>query len=147
MNHTPLATLENPELWLSIFRFTDSVDPTIVHEDMQLCRLYQSGMHRVFQSLPHDRPYLAIRLSVDDTIATGSWERQFSDFANARIWGALQMVVDNKTRSFKGVWVGFDSSIQVMTGSWEIKPAGKQFLSWAPQTVRSSFGCDNLAID
>lgn len=63
------------------------------------------------------------RLTVDERIATGSWEMQglsLSKYKSLRVWGALQLTLDDDGFGLHGMWVGFGSELKVQAGSWEV---------------------------
>jgi hypothetical protein len=76
------------------------------------------------QSLPHSTDSrLNLRLSVDGSIATGTWMEQTSPegyYKGVTYYGTLQLVVNPMGRAMSGRWLGFGQNFKVNTGEWEL---------------------------
>jgi hypothetical protein len=93
-------------------------------------RLHQKDNHLVFESIKGvNKSYLIIRLSVDDDIATGSWQEQTEPegyYKGAIYYGAIQLVVDKDRSHMTGKWVGFGKEMEVNVGPWELAYVGTE---------------------
>lgn len=98
-------------------------------EGHHFVRLYQKEKHLVFESIPEtSKSYLVVRLSIDDDIATGSWQEQTETngyYKGAMYYGALQLVVSEDNKKMVGKWVGFGKDMEVNVGPWEFSYVGK----------------------
>ncbi|HEX3816278.1 MAG TPA: hypothetical protein VHX59_25845 [Mycobacteriales bacterium] len=66
---------------------------------------------------------LALNLSVNAAIATGTWTEHTSlsgHYAGAVYHGTLQLVVSPNGRSMRGKWIGFGKDFDVNTGDWQL---------------------------
>jgi hypothetical protein len=76
------------------------------------------------QSLPHSMDSrLKIGLSVDGSVATGTWTERTSPtgyYKGAIYHGTLQLIVNPMGRSMTGKWIGFGKNFKVNTGDWEL---------------------------
>ncbi len=76
------------------------------------------------QSLPHSMDSrLNLSLSVDGSIATGTWMEQTSPkgyYKGVTYYGTLQLVVNPMGRAMSGRWLGFGENFKVNTGEWEL---------------------------
>lgn len=103
-------------IWRSTFRYNDN-------EEVHHVTLQRSGKYMVLQSLSKDKSYCIARLTVDERIATGSWEMQgviLSEQGATRVWGALQLILDDDGFGMRGMWVGFGNELKVKSGSWDV---------------------------
>lgn len=89
------------------------------------------------QSLPHSMDSrLRLQLSIDGSIATGTWTEQTSPtgyYKGAVYHGTLQLVINPMGRVMSGRWLGFGKNFKVNTGEWELTWMEK---STSQQTVR-----------
>ncbi len=78
----------------------------------------------VGQSLPHSLDSrLRLDLSVDGSIATGTWSEHTSPggyYKGATYHGTIQLLIDPMSRSMSGKWLGFGKSFTVNSGNWEL---------------------------
>lgn len=92
-------------------------------------RAHQHQHHIVFESAAEtSASYLIIRLSIEDDIATGSWQEQTEPdghYKGAVYHGALQLVINDDHTTMKGKWVGFSKDMEVNVGPWELSYIGK----------------------
>jgi len=76
------------------------------------------------QSLSHSMDSrLNINLSLDGSIATGTWTERTSPtgyYKGATYHGTLQLIVDPMGRSMTGKWIGFGKDFKVNTGEWRL---------------------------
>jgi hypothetical protein len=76
------------------------------------------------QSLPHSMgSRLRLHLSIDGSIATGTWTEQTSPtgyYEGAAYHGTLQLVINPMGRVMSGRWLGFGKNFKVNTGEWEL---------------------------
>lgn len=76
------------------------------------------------QSLPHSMDSrLKLSLSVNSSIATGTWMEQTSPsgyYKGATYHGTLQLIINPMGRGMSGRWLGFGKNFQVNTGEWEL---------------------------
>jgi hypothetical protein len=98
-------------------------------EGHHFVRLHQKDNHLVFESAAEtSTSYLIIRLSIEDNIATGSWQEQTEQdgyYKGAVYYGAIQLVVSEDGKKMSGKWVGFGKDMQVNVGPWELEYVGK----------------------
>lgn len=110
--------------WRSTFRYEDPENPNVVHEEIHLLSIHSIGKKIVLQSVPVTTSYFVARLTVDDRIATGSWEMQglsIPDYEGARVWGALQLILDDDGQGASGMWVGFGNELRVKAGTMRMQ--------------------------
>lgn len=78
----------------------------------------------VGQSLPHSRDSrLRLELSVDGSIATGTWSERTSPggyYKGATYHGTIQLIIDPMGRRMSGKWLGFGRDFTMNTGKWEL---------------------------
>lgn len=78
----------------------------------------------VGQSLPHSLDSrLRLDLSVDGSIATGTWSERTSPvdyYKGATYHGTIQLLIDPMSRSMSGKWLGFGKNFTVNSGDWEL---------------------------
>jgi hypothetical protein len=86
--------------------------------------LRQRGNRLVGQSLPHSTgSRLNLELSLDSSIATGTWTERTSPtgyYRGAVYHGTIQLVVNPMGRAMSGKWLGFGTNFKVNTGEWEL---------------------------
>jgi len=89
--------------------------------------LQLKGNKLVVQSLAGSKSYLLIRLSLDDLVATGSWETHTDKdgyYKGAVYYGAIQLIIDPGKQKMEGKWVGYGADMHVRDGHWEIARIG-----------------------
>ncbi len=78
----------------------------------------------VGQSLPHSLDSrLRLELSVDGSIATGTWSERTSPggyYKGATYHGTIQLLIDPMGRSMSGKWLGFGKNFRVNSGNWDL---------------------------
>lgn len=86
--------------------------------------LRQQSNRLTGQSLPHSMDSrLKLNLSVDGSIATGTWMEQTSPkgyYKGAIYHGTLQLIVNPMGRAMSGRWLGFGKNFKINTGEWEL---------------------------
>lgn len=99
-------------------------------ENEHLVRIYQTGRFLIVETIPGvNASYVIIRLSLDDGIATGTWQEETNPdgyYKGAVYHGAIQLVVDKDNKTMAGKWVGFDKESNVNTGPWELTYIGPE---------------------
>lgn len=114
-----LGSGEFSGFWRSTFRYEDPENSEVIHEEIHLLSIHRAGKKIVLQSVPVTTSYFVARLTVDDRIATGSWEMQglsIPDYEGTRVWGAIQLILDEGGQSASGMWVGFGNEFKVKAG-------------------------------
>ncbi len=93
-------------------------------EGKHLVKAHQTGNNVVFESISgQNESYLFIRVTIDDHIATGTWQESTNPegyYAGAVYHGAIQLIISDDGKSMKGKWVGFGKDGEVNTGPWEM---------------------------
>ncbi|SRR6266496_12666 len=116
-------------IWESTYSYP-STGREGMFEGHHYTRLLQKDHHLVFESLPKvNESYLIVRLSVDDDIATGSWQEQTEPtgyYQGAVYYGAIQLVVSEDRKKLTGKWVGFGKGMEVNVGPWEFTFLGEK---------------------
>lgn len=109
-------------IWRSIYRYPSSgrgQEFTAEH----LVQMYRKGQNLILESLPDgNKSYLLLRLSLEDNIATGTWEDSTDPngyYKGATYHGAIQLVLDDGQKHMSGKWVGVGKNMEVNTGPWE----------------------------
>lgn len=78
----------------------------------------------VGQSLPHSMDSrLRLDLSVDGSIATGTWSERTSPtgyYKGTVYHGTIQLLIDPMCRNMSGKWLGFGKNFRVNDGEWEL---------------------------
>ena len=76
------------------------------------------------QSLPHSMDsLLKLHLSVDSSVATGTWTERTSPagyYRGATYHGTIQLLVDPVGRRMSGKWLGFGRNFRINSGEWEL---------------------------
>lgn len=97
-------------------------------EGHHFVRAHQKDNHLIFESAAEtSKSYLIVRLSIEDNVATGSWQEQTDPsgyYKGVTYYGALQLVVSDGGKDMKGKWVGFGKDMKVNVGSWELSYVG-----------------------
>ena len=66
---------------------------------------------------------LAMDLSVDGSVVTGTWSEQTSPesyYRGAKYFGAIQMIADPTGHRLNGKWLGFGKEGEINTGPWSL---------------------------
>lgn len=110
-------------IWHSRYVYPSSGRGTEL-EGVHFVVLRHQGGRLVGQSLPHSLDSrLRLDLSVDGSIATGTWSERTSPngyYKGAVYHGTIQLIVDPMRRSMKGKWLGFGKNFRVNSGEWEL---------------------------
>jgi hypothetical protein len=76
------------------------------------------------QSLPHSMDsLLRLNLSVEGSVATGTWTERTSPagyYRGATYHGTVQFLVDPVGRRMSGKWLGFGKNFRINNGEWEL---------------------------
>ena len=114
-------------IWKSTYHYPSSGRGELTGE--HYVRAHQKDNHLIFESAAEtSKSYLIIRLSIEDGIATGSWQEQTEPdgyYKGAVYYGALQLVLSDDTKKMSGKWVGFGKDMEVNVGPWELSYEGK----------------------
>jgi hypothetical protein len=75
--------------------------------------------------------YMIVRLTLNDNgrVATGTWQEtteQEGYYHGRMYYGAMQLVMNEDSKSMKGKWVGFGEDMEVNTGPWELEYVGEE---------------------
>ncbi len=99
--------------------------------------LRQQGNQLIGQSLPHSMDSrLKLNLSVDGSIATGTWTERTSPtgyYKGAVYHGTIQLIINPMGRAMNGKCLGFGKNFKVNTGEWELTWVDG---STSPRTIR-----------
>jgi hypothetical protein len=81
------------------------------------------------RSLPHpERSVLDLDLTVNGTIASGTWTERTSPtghYRAATYHGLIQLVVDPTGRQMTGRWLGLGKRFEVKSGGWQLTWVGQ----------------------
>jgi hypothetical protein len=84
--------------------------------------LRQQGNRMTGQSVPHSTgSRVELNLSVDGSIATGTWSERTSStgyYRGATYHGTIQLIVSPAGAEMSGRWLGFGKRFKVNTGDW-----------------------------
>lgn len=83
----------------------------------------QRGAHLTVRSLPASSSAVAMDLSVNGQVVTGTWTERTQEagyYSGAVYYGAIQMLLDATERRMSGKWVGFGRSGEVNTNDWSL---------------------------
>lgn len=87
------------------------------------------GNQLIIESIPGPSgSYLLGRFTLDDRVATGSYQSQNSPHSEAKealYYGAAQLVLSEDGRSLKGMGVGFGKDMKVKSTVWELVHIGQ----------------------
>ncbi len=114
-------------IWKSSYKYPSSGRGQEL-EGQHYVRAHKKDNHLIFESAAEtSTSYLIVRLSIEDHIATGSWQEQTEQdgyYKGAIYYGAIQLVVSDDGKSMKGKWVGFGKDMEVNVGPWELSYVG-----------------------
>lgn len=110
-------------VWLSRYEyFSSGRDAAFVGQHYVV--VLQHGDLLTVRSLPRTaNSTLAIDLSLDGNVITGTWTEQTDPngyYRGGRYHGAIQMLVEPTGRRMAGKWVGFGKDMDINTGPWEL---------------------------
>ncbi|MEK7152922.1 MAG: hypothetical protein AAB834_03175 [Patescibacteria group bacterium] len=124
---TSISKNELSGIWRSRYEYPSSSRNGVFFAEHYV-RVMRVGSAFVVESIPEvNDSYLILRLSLDDSIATGSWQECTSPtgyYKGAIYHGAIQLVIDKDHKRMKGKWVGFNKRMEIKTGSWEFTYLG-----------------------
>jgi hypothetical protein len=116
-------------IWESTYSYP-STGREGMFEGHHFVRLHRKDNHLVFESMPNvNESYVIIRLSVDDNVATGSWQEHTDAegyYKGAVYYGAIQLIVSDDHKKLTGKWVGFGKDMDVNVGPWELTYIGEK---------------------
>lgn len=109
-------------IWLSAYEYRSSGrDATFTSKHHVM--LLQRGARLMVRSLPASSSHLAMDLSVNGLVVTGTWTEQTQGdgyYRSAVYHGALQMLQDEDGKRLSGKWVGFGKEGEVNDGPWSL---------------------------
>lgn len=121
--HAPHGPLDLSGIWHSRYLYYSSGQGREL-EGQHYVVLHQEGNRLTGQSLPHSMDSrLALRLSVDGSVATGTWTEHTSPkgyYHGAIYHGTLQLLIDPPGRRMSGKWLGFGRNFSINSGEWEL---------------------------
>lgn len=109
-------------IWLSAYEYYSSSRNqafTSRHHVM----LLQRGMRLVVRALPASKSQMAMDLSVNGQVVTGTWTEETERggyYRGAVYHGAIQMLQEPTGHRMAGKWVGFGRDMAVNTGAWAL---------------------------
>jgi hypothetical protein len=113
--------------WRGVYRYPSSgrgKEFTSEH----IVQMYQKGPHLILESVPDiNESYVLLRLSLENNVATGTWEESTSPdgyYRGITYHGAIQLVLDDDQKHLRGKWVGVGKDLEVNTGPWEFAYIG-----------------------
>ena len=92
-------------------------------------QLHRNKDYLIAESLPGSKSYVLIRLTVQESIATGSWHEHtdtHSYYRGATYHGAIQLIISEDGRHMAGKWVGFGKDMEVNVGDWNLDYIGDE---------------------
>ncbi|MGW0506049.1 helix-turn-helix domain-containing protein [Micromonospora sp. NPDC003241] len=110
-------------VWLSRYQYhSSSRDESFAGQHFVV--VLQHGDRLTVRSLPGSAASsLALDLTVDGSVVTGTWVEQTDPtgyYRGARYHGAIQLLAEPTGRRMAGKWVGFGKDMDVNTGPWEL---------------------------
>jgi hypothetical protein len=121
--------------WTSAYRY-HSTSRGAELEDAHTVDLRCENGKLIGRSLPHpERSVLELDLTVNGTIASGTWVERTSPMGHYRAatyHGLIQLVADPTGRQMTGRWLGVGKRFEVKSGVWQ--------LTWAAQPDPSGPG-------
>lgn len=115
-------------IWRSQYRYRSSGRGNQEFTAEHLVQMYRKGQNLILESLPDsDESYLLLRLSLEDNVATGTWEdstKPDSYYKGATYHGAIQLVISADQTHMAGKWVGVGKDMEINTGPWEFTYVG-----------------------
>lgn len=115
-------------VWHSTYWYPSSSRKGIFKSEHSV-QLHKVNHYLIAESLPGSHSYLLIRLTLEDSIATGSWHEQTGEksyYKGVTYHGAIQLVMDKDGTRLKGKWVGFGKDMAVNAGDWELEYVSKE---------------------
>jgi transcriptional regulator with XRE-family HTH domain len=110
-------------IWLSRYEYFSSGRDQ-AFEGKHAVLLVQVGGTISVHSLRRSNPsILNMTLTLDGSIATGTWSEQTQQdgyYRGARYHGAIQMIADPTGRRFSGKWTGFGKDGDINVGPWAL---------------------------
>src|SRR4029078_11083194 len=102
------ANKELTGIWHSRYRYYSRSRDAYFYSE-HVVRFYPQDKQLVIESLPEiNAAYLLLRLSVDGSLATGTWEEHTEEqgyYSGAVYHGALQLIIDKDRKHMHGKWV------------------------------------------
>lgn len=109
-------------IWLSEYSFPSSRRGASFSSRHYVVVL-QRGARLLVRSVPASRSRLAMDLSVNGQVVTGTWTEQTEAggyYKGAVYHGALQLLGEPTGRRVSGMWVGFGRDREVNSGPWSL---------------------------
>jgi hypothetical protein len=127
-------------VWLSTYSFKSSETGHVLETDHYVT-MHLIGNQLVIESIPKtDGSYMFARFTVDDRIATGSYQSQNSPLSackSALYYGAAQLVLDEDGRTLRGKGVGYGKDMTVKVNNWEIVHVGQKLPRRKPELTQT----------
>lgn len=109
-------------IWLSAYEYRSS-GRGATYTGKHYVSVMQRGVVLSVRSLPASKSQLAINMSVNGRVATGTWAEQTQGdghYRGAVYTGALQLIESQDSQSLSGSWVGFGKEGEISTGAWSL---------------------------
>ena len=110
-------------VWRSRYRYYSQSRGAHFYSE-HIVKFYPHDRQVVVESLPDvNASYLLMRLSIDDGLATGSWQEHTEEngyYKGAVYYGAVQFVIAKDRKHMEGKWVGFGRHAVINDGPWEL---------------------------
>lgn len=110
-------------VWRSTYHYTSSAREGEFTSEYEV-RIVREGDSLIVKSLPNaSKSYILVRLSLDGRVAAGTWQEFTSPtgfYEGSLYHGALQLVLDEDARAFRGRYVGYSRNMTVKGGEWEL---------------------------
>jgi len=88
------------------------------------------GDQLIVESIPSaNGSYMLARFTLDDRVATGSYQSQNSPHTQTKgalYYGAAQLVLDPNGKALRGMGVGIGKNFRVQTTIWELVHVGQE---------------------
>lgn len=114
-------------IWKSSYKYYDASCNTYFWSNAYV-KLRRTGDTLIAETLPHiNAQYLLMRLRLEDTLATGSWQLNTNDRLNqgTLYTGALQLQLAPDHQSFDGKWVALGKEKTIDDGEWRMTYVGQ----------------------
>jgi transcriptional regulator with XRE-family HTH domain len=111
-------------VWLSRYTYVSSGRGNAEFTGLHYVVLLQHRSRLTVRSLPASADStLAMDLSVEGTVVTGTWSEQTSVesyYRGAKYFGAIQMIADPTGHRLNGRWLGFGKEGEINSGPWSL---------------------------
>jgi hypothetical protein len=116
-------------VWRSWYSYPSSGRAGQEFENEHYVRAHYDGRQVVFETVPGSKSYVIIRMTVQDGVATGSWQEETEAdgyYKGAVYYGSIQMVTGDDNKELRGKWVGFGREMDINTGPWTLTYVGEE---------------------